>query len=190
MYTLKDEIIKKALVLLGSGLSNTHQGRAFRAKELCDSFAQGVMEEAFISIPWPFAVQIKHNIAPDMQREEVKPFFPTNVTDCLKVISLAPSNRNWYISAKNVFHLRDGGTLDFLIYISREKYEELEDSRNFTNKYTFINYAGLQLAAQTSYALHSDSAFSEMLKAQALKRKDELFQIYKNQFNVDTSMNI
>ncbi|WP_341792640.1 MULTISPECIES: hypothetical protein [unclassified Rickettsia] len=89
---MKEEIIRKALVLLGSNSNiqgNISGGNAAnKAENLCEEFVEAAIEENVLSVKWGFALKRIDNI--EGEENSFKPI--PGINDCVKVAVIVPSN--------------------------------------------------------------------------------------------------
>ncbi|MFY9589636.1 hypothetical protein [Rickettsia endosymbiont of Halotydeus destructor] len=89
---MKQEIIRKALVLLGSNsssYSNVQSGNSIsKAENLCEEFVEPATEEALLSVKWDFALKRVNKIDAETSGFKEIP----NISDCIKLAVIVPSN--------------------------------------------------------------------------------------------------
>jgi hypothetical protein len=183
---MKQEIIRKALVLLGasSGAWRESDGRISKAENLCEEFATLAIEETFMAIRWPFALKRIYDI------EGAAAGFKEidGIDDCLKVAVISPSNLEWYIEEGRIYF--KGNRLESLFYYSKQKLERLLcNDRNLAAMVpeSFRLLSALSLSSQTAFAMYSDSLFADGLRKQYLLKSDEARRIYSIDYNLVNS---
>ncbi|HJD55392.1 MAG TPA: hypothetical protein LFW21_01825 [Rickettsia endosymbiont of Pyrocoelia pectoralis] len=184
---MKQEIIHKALVLLGSnsGISNMPSGTAnSKAENLCQEFVSSAIEEVALSVKWDFVLKRIDNI--DGANSEFKEI--ENIRDCIKVAVIVPSNREFYVETGKIYF--KGDSLTSLFYYSKTVIDLLLQSDGIAWQIvpqSFKLLASLNLAAQTAFAMYSDSLFADGLKKQYLIRLEEARRIYSIGYNLVNS---
>ena len=183
---MKQEIIRKALVLLGSSSGNLQSSgnKISKAESLCEEFVTGAIEETFLVARWPFALKKIDKIEGELDTfKEIE-----EIDDCIKVAIITPSNLEWYTQAGKIYF--KGRKLDSMFYYSREILERLLNNDNAMVRQvpeSFRLLASLSLVSQISFAMYSDSLFAEGLRKQYLIKLDEVKRIYSVDYNLVNS---
>jgi len=112
---VKQEIISKALVLLGSNsgnYGNIQSGTSLsKAENLCEEFVNSAIEEVALSVKWDFALKRVDNAEGTDSFKEVP-----NIEDCVKLAVIVPSNLEFYVETGKIYF--KGGNLTSLFYYS------------------------------------------------------------------------
>jgi len=183
---MKQEIIRKALVLLGvnSGSLERSGAKTTKAENLCEEFAAGAIEETFLVAKWPFALKLGKG-----QNGKSGGFTALDqVTDCMKVAVISPSNLEWYIENGKLYF--KGARLDALFYYSAEILQHLLDNnRHYASQVpeSFRLLCALSLVGQVGFALYSDSLFVESFRKTYQLKLDEVRKIYTIDYNLVNS---
>lgn len=180
---IRTEIIKKALVIAGSSLSSSVSGSKYsKAEMLAEEFADSSIEEVLLSASWDFAINHIREVAGDLEQfTEI-----TGVTDCLKVDMINPSNLEWYTENGRIYF--KGNRLDNIFYHSGNVLQRLlEGDRTLQIPSSFKFLVALSLASQISFALYSDSIFTEGLRRQYLLKLEEVRNLYSLDCNIVNS---
>lgn len=185
---MKQEIIRKALVLLGSnsGALQNSGSKISKAENLCEEFVTAAIEETFIAVKWPFALKRVDNVESDIEAGKFKEI--EGVDDCMKVAVIAPSNLEWYVEAGRIYF--KGRKLDSLFYYSKRNLEHLlNNDKAYVRQVpeSFKLLSSLSLVSQISFAMYSDSLFADGLKKQYLIKLDEVRRIYSVDYNLVNS---
>jgi len=182
---VKQEIISKALVLLGSNsgnYGNIQSGTSLsKAENLCEEFVSSAIEEVSLSVKWDFVLKRIDNI--EGNGNEFKEI--ENVKDCIKVAVIVPSNREFYVETGKIYF--KGGSLSSLFYYSRTIIDLLLQSDGIAWQIVPQNFKLLTAAAQVAFAMYSDSLFADGLKKQYLIRLEEARRIYSIGYNLVNS---
>nr|WP_253308260.1 hypothetical protein [Rickettsia endosymbiont of Ceutorhynchus assimilis] len=185
---MKEEIIRKALVLLGSNSNiqgNISGGNAAnKAENLCEEFVEAAIEENVLSVKWGFALKRIDNI--EGEESSFKPI--PGINDCVKVAVIVPSNLEFYIESGRVYF--KGGKLTSIFYYSQQSIELLLDNdktawRQIPQSFKLL--CSLGLASQVAFAMYSDSLFADGLKRQYLIRLEEARRIHSIGYNLINS---
>ena len=183
---MKQEIIRKALVLLGVNTGGLERfgTKSSKAENLCEEFAGNAIEETFLVAKWPFALKLAAG-----QSGQTNKFTElSGVSDCIKVAVISPSNLEWYSEGEKFYF--KGARLDSLFYYSREILQRLLNNNQAILKQvpeSFRLLASLSLVSQISFAMYSDSLFADGLKKQYLLKLDEVRRIYAVDYNLVNS---
>jgi hypothetical protein len=185
---MKQEIIRKALVLLGSSSSNYGDNRSgsslSKAENLCEEFVNSAIEEALLSVKWDFALKRIDKIEANTGGFKQVP----NVEDCIKLAVIVPSNLEFYTEAGKIYF--KSGNLNSLFYYSGTIIELLlnNDGRIWNNvPQNFKLLTSLSLASRVAFALYSDSLFADGLKKQYLIHLDQAKRLYNTSYNLVNS---
>nr|WP_253307819.1 hypothetical protein [Rickettsia endosymbiont of Ceutorhynchus assimilis] len=185
---MKQEIIRKAIVVLGSSSniqSSIQNGNAAsKAENLCEEFVEASIEESILSVKWGFALKRVDNIEGEATGFKLLP----DITDCVKVAVIVPSNLEFYIEAGRIYF--KGNRLTSIFYYSGKVIELLltGDGIAWQNvPQSFKLLASLGLAAQVAFAMYSDSLFADGLKRQYLIRLEEARRIHSIGYNLVNS---
>ncbi|WP_425362784.1 hypothetical protein [Candidatus Tisiphia endosymbiont of Hybos culiciformis] len=183
---MKYEIIKKAVVLLGSnvGISSIGGGRVSKAEELCEEFVNPAIEDTILMVKWSFALRRVDNIEGNRQNFTEVP----DINDCIKCAVIVPSNLQFYTEAGKIYF--KGGKLTSLFYYSRKIVDNLLNNDTTIWQQvpaSFKLLAALSLASQVSFAMYSDSIFADGLKKQYLIKLEETRRIYAVDYNLINS---
>ncbi|MCC8372028.1 MAG: hypothetical protein LN568_04750 [Rickettsia endosymbiont of Pseudomimeciton antennatum] len=186
---MKYEIIKKAVVLLGSnvGISSIGGGRVSKAEELCEEFVNPAIEDTVLMVKWSFALRRVDNIEANKDNRNNFTEIP-DINDCIKCAVIVPSNLQFYTEAGKIYF--KGGKLTSLFYYSRNVVDNLlENNRTIWQQVpaSFKLLAALSLASQVSFAMYSDSVFTDGLKKQYLIKLEETRRIYGVDYNLINS---
>ncbi|WP_250311003.1 hypothetical protein [Rickettsia endosymbiont of Oedothorax gibbosus] len=181
-------IIKKAVVILGAngGISSS-SGRISKAEELCEEFVNTAIEDTVLTVKWSFALKRVDNI----EAHEITGNNFTevaNINDCIKCAVIVPSNLQFYTEAGKIYF--KGGKLTSLFYYSKRIIDNLLNNDTTTWQQVpsgFKLLAALSLAWQVSFAMYSDSLFTDGLKKQYLIKLDETTRIYSVDYNLINS---
>ncbi|WP_341790178.1 hypothetical protein [Rickettsia endosymbiont of Polydrusus tereticollis] len=185
---MKQEIIRKALALLGSNSGNygamQNSTSISKAENLCQEFVDSAIEEAVLSVRWDFALKRIDNI--DGSNNEFKEI--ENIEDCIKVVIIVPSNLEFYIETGKIYF--KGGNLTSLFYYSSTVIELLLNNDGNVWKHVPQNFrllTALSLASKVAFALYSDSLFADGLKKQYLIHSDQAKRLYNIGYNLVNS---
>lgn len=181
---MQNVIIKKALVLLGSGSGSLEDsGKNSKAENLCEEFVGSSIEETMLAVRWAFALKRVSNIEGENQEFREVP----QVNDCLKIAVIAPSNLEWYTKEGKVYFKGNMSTMFY--YPKRVLDGLLNNDIGITRQVpeSFKLLSALSLAAQVSFALYSDSIFTEGLRKQYLLKLDEVRRVYSVDCNIVNS---
>jgi|GEM_PF-1943873 len=185
---MKQEIIRKALVLLGSNSGNYESRQSgnslSKAENLCEEFINSSIEEAFLSVKWDFALKRVDNIENDGDKFKQVP----NTLDCLKIAVIVPSNLEFYTESGSIYF--KGGNLVSAIYYSGKVIELLlqGDGRIWSNTpQNFKLLVSLSLASKVAFALYSDSLFADGLKKQYLISLEQAKRTFSIGYNIVNS---
>jgi hypothetical protein len=185
---MKQEITRKALVLLGSNSSNygsTSSGSsATKAENLCEEFVNSAIEEALLSVKWDFALKRVDKI--EGNSSEFKAV--SGIEDCIKLAVIVPSNLEFYVESGKIYF--KGGNLNSLFYYSGKIIELLinNDGRAWSSTpQNFRLLTALSLASKVAFALYSDSLFADGLKKQYLIHLDQAKRLYNIGYNIVNS---
>lgn len=185
---MKQEIIKKAVVILGAngGISSS-SGRISKAEELCEEFVNTAIEDTVLTVKWSFALKRVDNIeAYEITGNNFTEV--ANINDCIKCAVIVPSNLQFYTEAGRIYF--KGGKLTSLFYYSKRIIDNLLNNDTTTWQQVpsgFKLLAALSLAWQVSFAMYSDSLFTDGLKKQYLIKLDETTRIYSVDYNLINS---
>ena len=190
---MKHEIIKKANVILGSYGSINAGSKISKAENLCEEFVSSVIEDIVLSVKWSFALKRVDNIDGSKDNRDNSgnnnDFTEiTNVSDCIKIAVIVPSNLQFYSEGGKIYF--KGGKLTSLFYYSRRIIEALLCNDNIVWKQvpeSFKLLAGLNLAAMVAFAMYSDSLFADGLKKQYLIKLEQTRQVYSMGYNLTNS---
>ncbi len=183
---MKQEIIRKALVLLGINSGNLERvgGKVTKAEHLCSEFASHAIEETFLAARWSFALKLAGS-----QKGEAGRFVElAGVSDCIKPAVIVPSNLEWYCQADKLYF--KGARLDSVFYYSRELLKQLLSfdvrlARQVPESFRLLS--ALSLVGQVGFALYSDSLFVEAFRKQYLLKLEEVRRIYTVDYNLVNS---
>jgi len=184
---MKQEIIDKALVLLGSnsGVSNMPSGTAIsKAENLCEKFINAAIEEVVLSIKWDFALKRMDKIDADTNGFKEVP----NIEDCIKLAVIVPSNLEFYVELGKIYF--KGGNLTSLFYYSGKILELLLNNDGRVWKLTPQNFkllASLSLASKVAFNLYSDSLFADGLNKQYLLHLERVRRTFSMGYNLVNS---
>jgi len=197
---LKSEIIRKALVLIGAaasgagGISNSGN-KTSKAEGLAAEFVDSAIEETMLAVRWGFALKQLRNIDTSVNNTRVidgsnnKEFSQVaDITDCLKVAVIVPSNLEWYVEQGRIYFL--GKKVETIFYYSAELLEQLLSNDQQLMRIVptgFVSLASLSLAVQIAFALYSDSVFADGLRRQYLLKLEEMRQTYAIDYNLVNS---
>ena len=190
---MKHEIIKKAVVLLGAngsiasngGISSRGGSRISKAEELCEEFVAASIEDTIVAVKWSFALERVDNVEGDKDKFTKIP----HVDSCIKCAVIVPSNLQFYTERGKIYF--KGGNLISLFYYDRKIIDNLLNENNSSLwqqvPSSFKLLAALSLASQVSFAMYSDSLFSDGLKKQYLIKLEETRRIYSVDYNLINS---
>jgi hypothetical protein len=186
---VKYEIIKKAVVLLGSNvsISSIGGGRVSKAEELCEEFVNPAIEDTILMVKWSFALRRVDNIEANKANRHNFTEVP-EINDCIKCAVIVPSNLQFYTEAGKIYF--KGGKLTSLFYYSRNIVDNLLNNDTTIWQQvpaSFKLLAALSLASQVSFAMYSDSLFADGLKKQYLIKLEETRRIYAVDYNLINS---
>ena len=181
----KEQIISQASIIVGSGqFSIGSSERVSKIRNLSEAFVDSVMEDIFLSVKWNFAIKNSNVITSNIN---ISIFSDSGINDCLKVVSIIPGNVEWYIDNKKLFFK---GRVDRVFYYSDTVLQEiLSYGYNKNLPSTYINLCGLSLASQIAHSMYSDSVFTDGLKAQYLRKLDEVKRVHYFECNIENSAN-
>ncbi|HJD55377.1 MAG TPA: hypothetical protein LFW21_01745 [Rickettsia endosymbiont of Pyrocoelia pectoralis] len=177
---MKQEIISKAMTLLGSNSGNSTS----KAENLCDQFINASIEEVFLSIKWDFALKKVDKIEADTNDFKAVP----TIKDCLRIAVIVPSNLEFYVELGVIYF--KGGNLTSLFYFSGKILELLlnNDGRVWGSvPQNFKLLTALALSSKVAFALYSDSLFADGLKKQYLIHLEQAKRIYSIGYNIVNS---
>lgn len=184
---MKQEIIKKAVVILGAnGGISSGGGRISKAEELCEEFVNPAIEETLLTVKWSFALQRVDNIEAKDSRNSFT--IVPHINNCVKCAVIVPSNLQFYTEAGKIYF--KGGKLTSLFFYSQKIIDNLLNDCSATWQQvpsSFKLLAALSLAAQVSFAMYSDSLFTDGLKKQYLIKLEETRRIYSVDYNLINS---
>jgi len=190
--SLKNEIIRKSLVLIGaaaSGISSSGN-KTSKAETLANEFVDSAIEETMLAVRWNFALKQVRNINTSViDGNNGKEFIQiADITDCLKVAVIVPSNLEWYVEQGRIYF--QGKKVETIFYYSAELLEQLLSNDQQLMRIVptgFVSLASLSLAAQIAFALYSDSVFADGLRRQYLLKLEEMRQTYSIDYNLVNS---
>ncbi len=169
---IQEKIIKQALAILGATQSIQNAGvKLDNAERICDVFVQSAIEEVFLAITWKDAVELI-----PQKDGKIDAFTNVGVSDCIKVITIAPSNIEWYVDKKKIYF--KGSSLDSGFYYSNKILKELQNNTDVDIPNIFITLCSLYLASNASHALYSDSIFTDGMKKQYLQKIEEAKKLH------------
>ena len=181
---MKHEIIKKALIILGSYSGINISNKTSKAESLCIEFAESAVEDTVLSIKWSFALKRINNITGvSSEFKEIEA-----AGDCIKLAIIVPSNLEFYIEGGKIYF--KGNKLTSLFYYPRKIIDDLLNSDVDSWRVvpeSFKILAALYLASQVAFALYSDSLFADGLKKQYLIKLEQTRQIYGVDYNLTNS---
>jgi len=182
---MKQEIIRKALVLLGGNYGSSQGGNTTsKAENLCEEFVSSAIEEALLSVKWDFALKRVDKIEADTSGFKIVP----NIEDCLKLAVIVPSNLEFYTETGKIYF--KGGNLTSLFYYSGKILELLLNNDGNIWKLTPQNFrllTALSLASKVAFALYSDSLFADGLKKQYLINLEQAKRSFSTCYNIVNS---
>lgn len=183
MATLKENIIFQASIIIGNGLFITDTDeRINKISNLAKVFVDSVMEDVFLSVRWHFAIKTQSEIV-----GRVEEFIDSGISDCLRVINITPGATEWYIDGLKLYIK---GDIERVFYHSNSILQDIlsgNEQVNVSNSYT--NLCGLNLASQIAHSGYSDSAFTDGLKAQYLRKLLEVQKLHYFECHITNSAN-
>ena len=174
-------IIRQAKILLGHVPLDSHGNKATKMDILCKEMYESAREEVLHSVYWPFALKkIEKKVGSVLNFVEADA-----VTDCERVAIISPSRLEHYCLGGKIYF--KGGDLDICFYypIDIDRYVM---NKKIPNNFIFL--AGLCLASNVSFALYSDSVFTEGLRNQYLRKQKELQETCGIKFEIRNSTRI
>ncbi len=169
---LQEKIIKQAIAILGSTQAVHNSGNKLdNAERICDVFVSSAIEEVFLAVTWRQAVEL----IPKTPGQNDK-FTDIGINDCIKVITIAPSNIEWYVD-KNKLYFK-GNNLDGGFYYANLVLKRLQSNEWVEVPSIFLTLCSLYLAAHVAHALYSDSIFTDGLKKQYLQKIEETKKLH------------
>ncbi|MCP4653663.1 MAG: hypothetical protein GY858_09845 [Candidatus Omnitrophica bacterium] len=187
MNSLKEQILSQASIIVGNGnFSPGANERIERTRNVADTFIDSVMEDMFLAVGWGFAIRCFSN--PDNIRNQGE-FTTTSIKDCLKVVSIVPGICQWYILNEELFF--KGADLERAFYFSGERIRSLitktSTEHTFKIPFSYISLCGLALASEITHSIHSESVFTDGLKAQYLRKLKETREIHQFDYNIENA---
>jgi hypothetical protein len=190
MASLKDQIISQASIIIGNGrFSEGSSARVDRTRDVSEVFIDSIMEDVFLAVRWNFAISRWNN---SENLSSPLAFKETGITDCLKVVSIIDGICEWYITNERLYF--KGNNLRQVFYYSGNKLRQIIDSDNTKGRgsklpFSYINVCGIALASEIAHSIYGDSALTEGLKAQYLRKLNEMKQIHQFDCNIDNAGN-
>jgi hypothetical protein len=172
---LRDKIISEAIAIVGSSnYAITSGNRADNAEKICGAFINSAIEEVYLSINWPQAIER----IPRTDGDEDK-FTKIAIADCVKVITISPSKMEWYINKKELYFKSD--KLEGGFYYSASLLKDILANKQVDLPYTFSTLCAMYLASAIAHSLYSESVFTEGLRVAYLQKIEETRKLH--QFN-------
>lgn len=169
---IQEKIIKQAVAILGATQSIQNAGNKLdNAERICGVFVSSAIEEVFLSILWKDAVEL----IPKTEGKDDE-FIQVAIDDCIKVISITPSNIEWYVD-KNKLYFK-GKNLDGGFYYSNRLLDKLQSNIDVKMPNIFLILCSLYLAANVAHALYSDSIFTDGMRKQYLQKVEEARKLH------------
>jgi hypothetical protein len=169
---LQEKIIKQAVAILGATQYIQNAGNKLdNAERICDVFVSSAIEEVFLSILWKNAVEL----IPKTEGK-VDEFTCLAINDCIKVITIAPSNIEWYVD-KNKLYFK-GKNLDGGFYYSNRLLKQLQSNSEVEIPNIFLTLCSLYLASNVAHSLYCDSIFTDGMKKQYLQKIEEAKKLH------------
>ena len=178
---MRNDIIRQAKILLGHVPLDSHGSKISKMDILCKEMLDSAKEEVLYSIYWPFALKKIENKA----GSAFKFVEADAITDCGRVAIISPSRLEHYCLEGRIYF--KGSDLDICFYypVDIDGYV-----MNRTISKNFIFLAGLCLASNVSFALYSDSVFTEGIRNQYLRKQKELQETCGIKFEIRNSTRI
>ena len=181
---MKHEIIKKAIIILGSYSGINSSSKTSKSENLCEEFVASVIEDTILSVKWSFALKRIDNIEGNTSSfTEI-----ANVDDCIKLAVIVPSNLQFYLESGRIYF--KGDRLTSIFYYSKRIIDNLLSNDSIFWRQvpeSFKMLASLNLATQVAFAMYSDSLFADGLKKQYLLKLEQIRQIYSIDYNLINS---
>jgi len=185
---MKADIIRKAVIILGSYQGTNNQGmysssKITRAEQLAEEFINSIIEEVTLAVKWSFALKQLRNIEGSTEFTVIE-----HITDCIKIAVISPSNIQFYLDQGRIYF--KGSRISSLFYYSRDFINGLlADDLRIWQQVTeaFKLLTALNLAASIAFAMYCDSLFADGLKKQYLIKLEQTKQIYSFNYNLDNS---
>lgn len=169
---IQEKIIKQAVAILGATQSIQNAGNKLdNAERICSVFVSSAIEEVFLSILWKDAVEL----IPKTEGKDDE-FMQVAIDDCIKVISITPSNIEWYVD-KNKLYFK-GKNLDGGFYYSNRLLDKLQSNIDVKMPNIFLILCSLYLASNVAHALYSDSIFTDGMRKQYLQKVEEARKLH------------
>ena len=190
MASLKEQILSQASVIIGNGRFNEGTSiKVDRTRDVSEVFIDSIMEDVFLSVRWNFAISRWDN---SKNLTSPREFKETGITDCLKVVSIIDGICEWYITDERLYF--QGENLKQIFYYSGNKLKEIIESSNTRGRgaklpFSYINVCGIALASEIAHSIYGDSVLTEGLKAQYLRKLNEMKQIHQFDCNIDNAGN-
>ena len=174
-------IARQAKILLGHAPLGSHGSKASKMDILCEEMFESAREEALYSVYWPFALKKIEN-----KRGSAFNFVEAEgVDDCGRVAIISPSRLEFYCVEGKIYF--KGGDLDICFYYPIDINQHVKFKGVPTN---FISLSALCLASNVSFALYSDSVFTEGLRNQYLRKQKDLQESCGMKFEIRNSARI
>ena len=159
---LQEKIIKQAVAILGASQSFPNSGNKLdNVENLCNGFISSAMEEVFLKINWKSAIET----VPKTKGNE-NSFTLVKTNDCIRIISLAPSNIEWYVLKRELYFR--GHNLDSGFYYSGKILKQIKLNENIEMPSSFSTLCSFYLASRIAHTLYADSIFTDGMKKQYL----------------------
>lgn len=169
---IQEKITKQAVAILGATQSIQNAGnKVDNAERICSVFVSSAIEEVFLSVLWKDAVEL-------IPRTEGKSdeFMQVAISDCIKVISITPSNIEWYVD-KNKLYFK-GESLNGGFYYSNQLLKKLQSNIDIEMPNIFLILCSLYLASNVAHSLYCDSIFTDGMRKQYLQKIEEAKKLH------------
>ena len=182
---MKQDIIKKAITILGSYSGINAGTRISKCENLCEEFVSSAIEDTVLSVKWSFALKRVDNI----DNNNANGFTEiAGINDSIKLAVIVPSNLQFYTENGKIYF--KGGKISSLFYYSRKIIDNMlcNDSNIWKQvPESFKLLSSLNLAAMVAFAMYSDSLFADGLKKQYLIKLEQTRQVYSLNYNLTNS---
>jgi hypothetical protein len=176
---IREQIIKQAIAILGSSELVQNSGNKLdNAERMCAVFVRSAIEEVFLSILWKGAIKLITKT-----EGKVNEFiFVPSIDDCVKAITITPSNTEWYIDDKKLYF--KGRELASGFYYSEKYLKDILNERISDVPSMFIMLCSLYLASHVAHSLYSNSIFTDGMKRQYLQKIEETKKLHYFDYNL------
>ena len=173
------------MIICGSGQFGIgSESKIERTRLLAELFVDSCLEDMFLAVKWQFAITVKRDIE---GRKDTFIEVP-DIEDCLRVVAISPSITEWFIDdGKLIFK---GERINAVFYYSSTVLDSILSHSEEKISSSYITLSSIYLASQIAHSIYSDSSFTEGLKAQYLRKLEDVRRIHYFDSNLLNSGNV